>query len=468
MADLATLQRRIRVAQGQEPGDLLLTGGQVVNVFTERIEPTNVVIADGWIAGVGPFDWAARERLDIRGQFILPGLIDAHMHVESTLLMPPQLARLLSPHGCTAVVADPHEVGNVLGIPGIRMLLESARGLPVDFHFMAPSCVPAVVWEHAGAVLDATAIEELLQTPGVGGLAEVMDFPAVLAANDGMLAKVVAAERHGVAVDGHAPGLTGQRLVAYAAAGIRSDHESSTLEEALQKAALGMLVQVREGSSARNLDTLLPGIVDGRLGEWCLCSDDIHPDDLLARGHVDGLLQRIVAAGVSAPRAVRHATLVPARHYGLRNRGGVAPGYRADLAVVEDVRQFQVQMVLKDGVVVAREGRCLVEPASRIEERPVNTVHLKPMNEGVFHLPLNEAMCPAIGINPGQLVTRRTTVRVKREAGIWAFDPDIDVVPIASIERHKASGQVGLGLVQGLGLRRPGRWRRRWRTTRTT
>src|SRR5262245_66916 len=303
------------------------------------------------------------------------------MHVESTLLMPPQLARLLSPHGCTAVVADPHEVGNVLGIPGIRMLLESARGLPVDFHFMAPSCVPAVAWEHAGAVLDATAVEELLKPPGIYGLAEVMDFPAVLAGDPAMLAKVVVGSRRGVAVDGHAPGLTSQRLVAYASAGIRSDHESSTLEEALQKAALGMLVQVREGSSARNLDALLPGIVEGRLGEWCLCSDDVHPDDLMARGHINGLLRRVVAAGVPAARAVRHATLVPSRHYGLTRRGGVAPGYCADLAVVEDLRQFRVQIVLKDGAVVARDGHSLIEGAAKTEDHPANTVHLKPLDE---------------------------------------------------------------------------------------
>jgi adenine deaminase len=449
------LQRRVRVALGQEPGDLVLAGGRVVNVFTERVEPANVVLADGWVAGVGPYDWPARQRLDLTGRVIIPGLIDAHMHVESTLLTPGELARLLAPHGTAAVVADPHEVGNVLGVPGILALLEASRGLPVDFHYLAPSCVPATSWEHAGAVLDAAAVGKLLDTPGVLGLAEVMDFPAVLAADEGILAKVLAAGRRGAAVDGHAPGVTGRALVAYAAAGVRSDHESSTAEEALQKAALGMLVQVREGSSARNLDALLPLAAAGRLGDWCLCTDDIHPDDLMSRGHLDGLLRRVVAGGVPAARAVRHATLVPARYYGLTDRGAVAPGYRADLAVIEDLKAFRVHLALKGGEVVACDGRCLAEP-SRVKMPCDNTVRVGPLTESAFRLPLAGEQAPVISIVPGQLVTRRLSCPVARVDGHWAFDPERDVLLLASVERHRASGQVGLGLVQGFGLRRHG------------
>ncbi len=455
VASVPLLQRRIRVALGQEPGDLVLTGGRVVNVFTERVEPANVVVADGWIAGVGPFDWPARQQFDVGGRVVIPGLIDAHMHVESTLLTPPELARLLAPHGTASVVADPHEVGNVLGVPGVLALLEASRGLPVDFHYLAPSCVPATSWEHAGAVLDAAAVSRLLDTPGVPGLAEVMDFPAVLAAQEGILAKVVAAARRGAAVDGHAPGMTGRALVAYAAAGVRSDHESSTQEEALQKAALGMLVQVREGSSARNLDTLLPLIAAGQLGDWCLCTDDIHPDDLLRHGHLDGRLARVVAAGVPAAHAVRHATLVPARHYGLADRGAVAPGYRADLAVVEDLTGFRVHLVLKSGTVVARDGRCLAEPG-RGRMAAVNSVCVGPLSEAAFRLPLAGEQVPVIGTVPGQLVTRRLSLTVARADGRWTFDPERDVVLLASVERHRASGSVGLGLVQGFGLRRHG------------
>ncbi len=377
------------------------------------------------------------------------------MHLESTLLTPAEFARLVVPHGTAAVVADPHEIGNVLGIPGIELLVAASAGLPLAFHFMAPSCVPATRWEHAGAVLDAAAIEQLLHTPGILGLAEVMDFPAVLVGDEQVLAKILAAHGRGVAVDGHAPGVLGQALIAYAAAGIRSDHESSTADEALQKAALGMLVQVREGSSARNLDTLLPLLVEDRLGDWCLCTDDIHPDDLRAHGHLDSRLRRVVAGGVPAARAVRHATLVPARHYGLRDRGAVAPGYRADLMVVEDLTDFRPQRVFHAGTLVAREGQYLAQTVAP----PIphtNTVHLGPLTESAFQLPLAGEQCPVIGIVPGQLVTRRQTCRVHRVEGRWAFDPERDVVLIASIERHRASGCVGLGLVQGFGLRRHG------------
>jgi adenine deaminase len=249
--------------------------------------------------------------------------------------------------------------------------------------------------------------------------------------------------------------MTGQRLMAYAAAGVRSDHESSTVEEALQKAALGMLVQVREGSSARNLNTLLPLLVEDRLGDWCLCTDDIHPDDLRARGHLDGLLRRVVAAGVPAARAVRHATLVPARHYGLANRGAVAPGYAADLVVVDNLVHFGVEMVFKNGVLVARNGQCLAKcPASAFALE--NSVHVSPLTEAAFRLPVAAETCPVIGIIPGQLVTRRLSCPVAQREGVWVFDPERDVVLIASIERHGAMGQIGLGLVQGFGLRRHG------------
>jgi adenine deaminase len=453
--DLARLQRRIRVALGQEPGDLALTGGKVVNVFTGSVEPANVVVADGWIAGVGPHEWLAKQTIPLSGRAVLPGLVEGHMHLESTLLMPGELARLLVPHGTTAVVADPHEVGNVLGVPGIEMLLRQSDGLPIDYFFMASSCVPATAWEHAGAVLDAAAVERLLDLPRVLGLAEVMDFPAVLSGQADMLQKILAARRRGDAVDGHAPGMTGRKLIAYAAAGVRSDHESTTTEEAMQKAALGMLVQVREGSSEHNLDTMLPLLVADRLGDWCLCSDDIHPDDLLARGHLDDLLRRVVAGGVPAPRAVRHATLVPARHYGLRDRGAVAPGYRADLLVVEDLAGFRPHLVVKDGAVTARGGEYL-GPATPRKLAPENTVHLKPLTASNFRLSLTSEQCPVIGIVPDQIVTRRESAAVGRKDGQWVFDPGRDVVLLASIERHHATGNVGLGLVSGFGLHRHG------------
>ncbi len=451
----ALLQRRIRVAAGREPGDLLLAGARVVNVFTASVEPGNVVVADGWIAGVGPHEWRAARTVDVRGSFIIPGLIDGHIHVESTLLSPAQLAAVIVPHGTAALVADPHEIGNVLGADGVRMLIRASAGLPLDIYYMAPSCVPALPWERAGASIGAADIASLLEEPHVLGLAEMMNFPGVIEADPAVLEKVAVALSRGAAVDGHAPGVAGRDLVAYVAAGIRADHESTELEEAAAKAALGMMVQVREGSIARNLDTMLPGMVEGRLGDWCLCTDDVHPDELLRHGHLDGLLKRVVAAGVPAPLAVRHASLVPARHYGLRDRGAVAPGYRADLVVVEDLTAFRPTLVIKDGAVAAQDGRYVWErkppaiPAA-------NTVRLGPLDESAFALNLASDRCNLIAVVPDQVVTGHSLHTVKRERGRWAWEAKSDVALIASIERHKATGGIGVGLVEGLGFKREG------------
>jgi adenine deaminase len=374
----------------------------------------------------------------------VPSLIDAHMHVESTMLTPGELARAIVPRGTGAVVADPHEIANVMGVRGVELLIDASAGLPLDFHYMAPSCVPALPWENAGAVLGTPQVERLLANPAVLGLAEMMNFPGVLGGDADVLAKILAARRRGAIVDGHAPGVTGRDLMAYAAAGIRSDHESTEPQEAAAKAAAGMLVQVREGSSARNLDAFLPLMVADRLGDWCFCTDDIHPDDLAAHGHLDGLVRRAVAAGVEPARAVRHATLVPARHYGLRDRGAVAPGRRADLLVVDDPVGFTPQVVVKDGRIVARDGACTAD-ADGAPMEPENTVHLPPLDESAFHLDVPDGPASVIGIVPDQIVTRH----VRRPMG-----PDVAL--IACIERHRALGNVGVGLVEGFGFRADG------------
>lgn len=454
--DPATIARRIRVALGREPGDLLLTGGRVVNVFTRRVEAADVVVADGRVAGVGPGSWTARRTIPIGGRVVIPGLIDTHMHLESTLLAPAELARLIVPRGTTAVVSDSHEIGNVLGVAGIDRLAEASEGLPLDLFFMASSCVPATRWEDAGATIGPGQVRELLGRPHVLGLAEVMDVPAVLNAEPDILAKIAASHGLGWPVDGHAPSLAPRDLLAYAAAGIRSCHESTTAAEARAKAALGMLVQVREGSPAQNLDALLPLLASGEIDEsWCLVTDDIFPDDLRRLGHIDALLRRAVAGGVRPEVAVRHAALVPARHYGLTDRGAVAPGYRADLVVVDDLDRFAVRHVIKDGRPVVEDGRYLPEPPpTRLVAE--NTIRLAPLDESAFRLPLSSPTCPVIRVVPDQIVTRFETREVAVVDGAWAFDPSADVALIASIERHAASGRIGLALVAGLGLARRG------------
>ena len=454
--DVQRMQRRVRVALGQEPADLVLTGGQVVNVFTLRIEPANVAIVDGAIAGVGPYHWQAVETIDVSGKFVLPGFIDAHMHLESTLLTPAELARVVVPHGTTATISDSHEIGNVLGIPGIELLLHASENLPFDLFFVASSCVPAVQWEMAGATLGPAAVGELLDRKRVLGLAEVMDVPAVLSGETAMLEKIGAAATRGRALDGHAPGMTGQDLQAYASTGISSDHESSTVEEAIAKASLGMLVQVREGSSALNLDAILPVLARGELGDnWCLVTDDIFPTDLVRHGHIDGLLRRVVAGGVPPADAVRHATLVPARHYRLSDRGAVAPGYRADLVVVDDLSAFRAALVFKNGKLAARDGKFVADvPPTTLNYG--NTIHLAPLDASAFELKLRNEVCPVIGIVPDQIITKAETRTVNVRNGRWAFDPNRDVALIASIERHQASGHIGLGLVSGFQFRAHG------------
>ena len=453
--ELALMQRRVRVARGEEPGDLLLAGGGVVNVFTSAVERADVVVADGAIAGVGPYDWTARDTISCAGQFLLPGFIDGHMHLESTLLTPAEFARVVVPQGTAAVVADPHEVGNVLGLRGIERLLAASEGLPLDIYFMAPSCVPCSPWEHAGATLDADAVGRLLAHDRILGLAEVMDFPGVLGGNPSVLSKVITARALHGAVDGHAPGLQGRDLVAYAAAGIRSDHESTAAVEAAAKAALGMMVQVREGSAARNLNALLPLMVADRLGDWCLATDDIYPADLMREGHINGLVRRCVAAGVPPARAVRHASLVPARHYELRDRGAIAPGFRANVVVTDDLVQFAPRLVLHEGAIVARDGKYLVDALPPVLS-PENTVHLSQLDESAFVLPLASDRATVIRVIPDQIGTRREVQNVCRENGRWKFAPAADVALTASIERHRATGQIGLGLAAGFGLKRRG------------
>jgi adenine deaminase len=446
----------VAVALGREPGDLLLTGGRVLNVFTRRVEEADVIVADGRIAGVGRFDWEAPRTIHLGGQTVIPGLIDTHMHLESTLLTPAELSRLIVPRGTTTVISDSHEIGNVLGVAGIDQLAGAAQGLPLDVFFMASSCVPATPREDAGASIGPERVLELLSRPHVLGLAEVMDVGGVLGADPDILAKICSAHRLGMTVDGHAPGLGSRALMAYASVGIGSDHESTTIDEARAKAALGILVQVREGSPAQNLDAILPLLASGEIDEhWCLVTDDIFPDDLRRSGHIDGMLRRLVAGGVRAEVAVRHASLVPARHYGLRDRGAVAPGYRADLVVVNDLVDFDVRTVVKDGQVAASDGLYVAEHG-RAPLTGENTVRIAPIDESAFRLRLASSTCQVIRIVPDQIVTRSEIREVRLLDGEWVFDPEADIVLIASIERHRASGLVGLGLVAGFGLSRQG------------
>lgn len=445
------------VARGKRPASLLLEGGRVANLFTRKVVDAGVAVAGAEIAGVGAGYSEGDEVIKLAGEVIIPGLIDAHIHIESTLLLPAYFAAAVLPHGTTAVIADPHEIANVLGEAGINFMLSSSEKLPLDFYFMAPSCVPATEMETAGGEITAGQVERLLDHPRMLGLGEMMNFPGVIYGDAAVAAKIAAAHRRMKPVDGHLPGGIGRELQAYAGAGISTDHECISAAEALEKVSCGMKVIIREGSAARNLAALLPAVKAAGSRNFMFGSDDKEAAELLSAGHMDEILRRAVAQGCGPLDAVEMAALNPAQHYGLLRRGAVAPGYRADLVVVDDLRDFKVRLVIKDGRVVAREGKPVVEIAPpSLEQSLLKKVNLpRLLRKDDFNFKAGPGPLPVIGIVPHQVITEKLMLQPRRDAdGTVRADPGRDLIKIAVIERHRCSGRAALGLLRGLGLRR--------------
>src|SRR5579863_10709144 len=357
------LQRRIQIARGTQPADLVLRNARLVNVCSGECYRADVAIADGIIVGIGTEGdrYRGREERDLQGRWLAPGLIDGHMHIESTMLVLAEFTRIVVPRGVTAVMLDPHEFANVMGVEGIRYVLESGRGLPLNAYVMLSSCVPASSFESPYRVLMADDLLPLLQDERVLGLAEMMNMPGVLYGDEQVLAKILATHRHGLVVDGHAPGLHGRDLCAYATAGIMSDHECTTLEEARERIRLGMWLMIREGSAARNLDVLLPLVKELHPPRVFFVTDDRDPQDLTTRGHIDSMVRRAIELGLDAVEAIRLASYNTAQYFRLYNWGAVAPGFVADLVVLDDLDTFQVESVYKDGALVAQNGTLLVD-----------------------------------------------------------------------------------------------------------
>ena len=443
------IDKLIAAARGDEPADLLLKNARLVNVFSGEVHAADVALADGRVLGWG--DYAARHTVDLEGRFLCPGLIDAHVHLESSMVRPAEFARAVVPHGTTAVVCDPHEIANVLGLDGVRYILEASEGLPLRVFVMAPSCVPATHMETAGAELTAADIETLWGYERVIGLAEMMNFPGVLFRVPTVLEKLrIAGQRP---IDGHAPGLVGLDLNAYAAAGVRSDHESTELDEAREKLRRGMHVMIREGTTARNLAALLP-LVTAANARYChFCTDDRHPDTLLSEGHIDDVVRKAIAGGLDPVTAIQMATINTAEYFGLRHLGAVAPGYRADLLVLDDLEAIQVAQVYAAGQMVAEGGRFL--PAlGDLPRVPIQrSMNLDPAAVD-FSIPAGRGEARVIGVIPEQVVTRDMRLVPTIEGGYVVSDPARDLLKMAVVERHRGTGNVGLGLVQGLGLRR--------------
>jgi adenine deaminase len=445
-----TLSQRIAAARGQDRADLLLTNLHLVNVFTGEIYPTEIAIQGDRVVGTGP-GYSAAQTVDLGGRYVAPGLIDAHVHIESSMCTPPSFAHAALAHGVTSVIADLHEIANVHGLAGIRYMLDSAQDSPLSMFVMAPSCVPATQMETAGASLSAADLQTLFDYPVVLGLAEMMNFPGVVSGDPGVLEKITAFS--GRVLDGHCPGLTGLELNAYLAAGIGSDHECTTVEEACEKIQKGMVIFIREATNAHNLHTLLPLVTPENSRRLCWCTDDRHPADLLDEGSIDHAIRLAIAGGVDPVTAIRLGTLNTAEYFRLHDRGAVAPGRRADLFVFADLHAPRAEQVYSGGKLVAQNGVLQVEIAP---PRPVSlprTVNIK-WDSVHFDIPARGTRVHVIGSIPGQVVTEDRVENAKIENGFAVADPARDILKIAVIERHHATGSIGKGFIQGIGLKR--------------
>lgn len=446
-----TLEATIAVARGEEPADLLLKNAQLVNVLSGEIHPADIAVYEGTVVGFG--EYHASQVVDLEGRFVCPGLIDAHVHLESSMVQPAEFTRAVVPLGTTSVVCDPHEIANVLGLDGVQYILDASEGLPLHVYVMVPSCVPATHMETAGAELTAADIAALMGRDRVLGLAEMMNFPGVLYRVPDVLEKIKAAGNR--PIDGHAPGLSGLDLNAYIAAGIGSDHECTDLEEAREKLRRGMHILIREGTTARNLHALLPLVTPANARLCHFCTDDRHPDTLLdkSQGHVDDIVRKAIAWGLDPVTAIQMASINTAQYFQLRGVGAVAPGYRADLLVLDNLEKVQVAQVYAAGRLVAKWGSFVASRSDfpRVPLKPSVHVDFSALD---FTITAGDGPARVIGVIPEQVVTRELTLEPTRENGRVVSDPTRDLLKIAVVERHRRTGNVGVGLVQGVGLKR--------------
>ncbi|MBE5905686.1 MAG: adenine deaminase [Lachnospiraceae bacterium] len=444
------LKELIAAARGVEKSDLVLKNARILNIFTGEIEDGDVAICNGYIAGIG--DYEGIEELDMDGRIICPGLIDGHIHLESSMLSPAEFAKAVLPHGTTAVVTDPHEIANVAGAEGLSFMLESTRELPLEIFFMLPSCVPATPLDEAGAELNAASLNSFYANQRVLGLAELMNSYGTVCTDTEIISKILGAQDHDRIIDGHAPSLSGNDLNAYIAAGVESDHECSTAEEAIEKLKRGQWIMIREGTAARNLKSLLPLFDDEYCNRCMLVTDDKHPGELIEYGHIDYIIREAIKAGKKPANAIKMASFNAATYFGLKKRGAIAPGYRADLVVVKDLENFEIEKVFKKGVLAVDKGEICVEvPTFEKKEsrypRVYHSFHCQELKAEDFAIAETGSKMRVIELLPEELLTKEIIVPT---SGAGSLN---DVTKIAVIERHKNTGHVGVGFVTGYSIR---------------
>lgn len=449
---ISQLQKLINAASGINPAALLVKNAKIVNVFSGDIEDGSVAICSGRIAGIG--DYKAERIIDLKGAYLAPGLIDSHIHIESTMLSPYEFAKAVLPKGTTSVVIDPHEIANVCGKKGIQYILDASISLPLDIYIMLPSCVPATCMETSGARLSAEDLKPFLKYKNVLGIAEVMNFPGVIAAEKDLLNKIKLGIESCKRIDGHAPCLSGKGLNAYISSGVSSDHESTSKKEAEEKLRKGLFVMIREGTTEKNLKGILPLVTRTNSRRFAFVSDDRHPFDLIKEGHLDYVLRKAVGYGLDPVTAVQLVTINPAGHFGLRGVGAIAPGYHADMVVFEDLKDFRTRMVFRRGEIAARDGMVVRRafPVQKILFH--NSVNIDWKRLGTIKLPAKKGLLKVIQVFKEQITTRKALYFPVIQDGFVVSDVNRDILKAVVIERHKKTGNVGIGFVKGFGLKK--------------
>lgn len=447
---MSKLEKIIKVARGLEKADLVVKNANIINVLSEEIHKADIAISDGIIAGIGN-NYEGKKEINVNGAYVSPAFIDGHVHLESSMLLPHEFAKAVVPCGTTTVITDPHEISNVLGLHGISYMHEAVKNLPLNVYTMLPSCVPATPYETSGFDLNSYDLALLIDSPWVLGIAEMMNYSGLLNLDKNVLAKLDLAKEKSKRIDGHAPFLSGKDLCAYVASGVKSDHECTTPDEAIEKIRLGMYIMIREGTAAKDLDALIPVLKEKNTRKCMFVTDDRHPKDL--KVHINDMVRRAVDAGVDVIKAVQIGSLNTAEYFGLKNQGAIAPGYRADLLILPDLKNFKPDIVIKDGKVVAEHGE-LLKSFTKFEKPSVrSSINVRWIEKKDFEIKGTSKFVNTIEIIPHQLVTKSSVCEAKFENGLLNSNTDTDTLKILVMERHRATGNIGKGFVKGFNLK---------------